>query len=266
MRTYGSGVRHERSLARVFEDGILIFAQDASEYAFIGLLGAAVACIGTLVLASIGGAIAVALIPPFVAVVAVATMATATEGLRRITNNLQPESAQAFAAVLRRASTLVAPWAPFALALGAALFVRVAFSHHVPPLPRKLIELVALCVVAAYALGRSYVVPAMVVERANPHNAAAGSAELVRAAPGKPAIAWGICLSPAILVGLLALSAGFGPVSAAVLAFAFVGALPFAAVVMSLLFFDAVMRSARSGAGARRIKPITSTAGRRALH
>src|SRR2546423_1189171 len=42
MRTYGRDVRHLRTLSAVIEDGIAIFAQDVSEYAFVGLMGGAI--------------------------------------------------------------------------------------------------------------------------------------------------------------------------------------------------------------------------------
>ena len=48
MRTYGHDVRHLRTLSAVIEDSIAIFAQDVSEYAFVGLMGGATACIAAL--------------------------------------------------------------------------------------------------------------------------------------------------------------------------------------------------------------------------
>ena len=85
MRTYGHDVRHLRTLSAVIEDSIAIFAQDVSEYAFVGLMGGATACIAALILGLIGNPISSALIPPVVIILAVLTHATIAQAFRAVT-------------------------------------------------------------------------------------------------------------------------------------------------------------------------------------
>ena len=55
--------------------------------------------------------------------------------------------------------------------------------------------------------------------------------------------AWAVCLAPTALLFLVAALNGFGAVSSAVAALAFAGSMSFAAIVNSLLFFDAASES-----------------------
>ncbi|MDE3096089.1 MAG: hypothetical protein KGK07_08820 [Chloroflexota bacterium] len=233
-------MRHRRMLAHVIEDSASIFQQDASEYAFAGLIGAFAACITTLVLVSVGGTVGALLLPPFLIAIAVVTLATATEALRRVTDNLEPSAAAASAAVLRGLPAVLLPWAPLALALAAALVLDVRIGHWLAPSARGLIE--SLVVVAALyaALGRVLAVPSLVMRRSTAREATQEGRALAARALPKVAGAWGICLSPALLVFLVPALSGFGAVSSAIAALAFVGSMPFAAIVNALLFFDAV--------------------------
>ena len=130
MRTYGADVRRHRSLAHVIEDSISIFQQDASEYAFAGLIGAFGACVGTLILLMVGGAAAAVLTPILVIMLAVTTLATVTEALRRVTDNLEPSAAESFTAVARGLPAILWPWLTIAGGLAAAILLDAHFGHY----------------------------------------------------------------------------------------------------------------------------------------
>jgi len=241
MRTYGSDVRQQRSvLADVIEDTFGIFQQDASEYAFAGLIGAAAACLSTLVLVSIGGSAAALLVPFFLVIIAVLTLATVTEALRRVTDNLEPSAAASFAMVLRGLPAILLPWAHLAFGLAAALLLDVQFGHRLPALARGGLELLLIVAVLWTALQRVLAVPSLVMRRATASAAMREGRELFARAPKKAVGAWGICMAPALLVFLMPALSGFGAVSSAIAAFVFVGSLSFAAVMNALLFFDGI--------------------------
>ncbi len=240
MRTYGRDVRHRRTLASVIEDGVSIFQQDASEYAFAGLIGAFAACLSTLVLVSAGGTLGALLLPLVLIAIAVVTLATATEALRRVTDNLEPSAAQSFAAVLRGLPAVLLPWAPLAIALAAALVLDVRVGHWLPASERGLVEVLVVVAALYAALGRVLAVPSLVMRRSTAREATQEGRVLAARALPKVAGAWGICLAPALLVSLIPALTGFGAVSSAIAALAFVGTMPFGAIVNALLFFDAV--------------------------
>ncbi|MBF6600707.1 MAG: hypothetical protein IVW36_09365 [Dehalococcoidia bacterium] len=240
MRTYASDVRRRRTLARIIEDSIGIFRQDASEYAFAGLIGAFAACIATLVLVAVGGPVATALLPLVLVPVAVATLATVTEALRRVTDHLEPSAAESFTVVLRGLPAIVWPWLPLAGGLALALFADAEFGGDAPSVVRGVAELSLVVVTLWVASVRVLSVPSLVMRRATPEQAVAEARRIFAASRATCAGVWAACLAPALLLFLVAALNGFGAVSSAIAALAFVGSLPFAAVMNSLLFFDAV--------------------------
>ena len=99
-----------RSLSETIEESITILRQDASEYAFIGLVGSFAACMAVLVPGIIGGPIAVALIAPLLLFVAVLTLATSAAALGVGSSQLQPDASRAFAAAGLRIVAILRPW------------------------------------------------------------------------------------------------------------------------------------------------------------
>ena len=87
-----------RSMPDLIEETIAILRQDASEYAFIGLVGAFAACMAVLVPGIIGGPIAIALIAPVLVVITSITLATSAAALGVGANQLQPDAGRAFGA------------------------------------------------------------------------------------------------------------------------------------------------------------------------
>ncbi|MEX2245353.1 MAG: hypothetical protein WEC75_01585 [Dehalococcoidia bacterium] len=243
MRTYGHDVRHARTLSLVFGDAVEILRQDIGEYAFIGFVGAFPACIAALVLRLAGGPVAVALIAPIVLLFAALTMATAAEAFRRVVENLEPDAALSFGRILPLAATVLRPWVPLTTTLGIGTGALTLYGEDVPSLVVACIALALIAVSGFYALPRSFVCAALVTQRATSREAEAGSAALVRGAPGKIARGWAIALAPSMFVAMLAIVSGMGPIAIALAALVFVGSTPVVAVMMSLLFFDALARS-----------------------
>ena len=243
MRTYGHDVRHLRTLSAVIEDSIAIFAQDVSEYAFVGLMGGATACIAALILGLIGNPVSSALIPPVVIILAVLTHATIAQAFRAVTENLEPESARAFAGVTARAGLLLRPFVPLAAALAVAAGGIAVADSYVPSIIVRALDAIALAGAAIYLLPRSFVIIALIMQGGGANDALQGSSALIARAPTKVLLAAILCAAPSILFSLIGLATGFGFLATALLAFVVVGTMPFAAIVMSLLFFDAIART-----------------------
>ena len=248
MRTYGHDVRHLRTLSAVIEDSIAIFAQDVSEYAFVGHMGGATACIAALILGLIGNPVSSALIPPVVIILAVLTHATIAQAFRAVTENLEPESARAFAGVTARAGLLLRPFVTLAAALAVAAGGIAVADSYVP-------SIIVLAGAAIYLLPRSFVIIALVMQGGGANDALQGSSALIARAPTKVLLAAILCAAPSILFSLIGLATGFGFLATALLAFVVVGSMPFAAIVMSLLFFDAIARTSAAAPPPRTSTP-----------
>jgi len=241
--TYGSDVRHARTLAEVFDDTVAILRQDAGEYAFAALLGGAPACFGALVLRMIDSPVSVALIPPLVIFAAALTFAAASESFRRVSDNLAPDAAEAYMAVVLRAPLFLRPWFMLAAVLAGVTGVAAFFGDYLNPLASAAVQLAALFFAWVYAQPRTFMILALLTQRCSFRQAEDGSAALVAAESGRVLWAWAIALGPALLLTLLALLAGFGTVSTALAALAAVGLMPVAAVIMSLMFYGALSRA-----------------------
>ena len=263
MRTYGSDVRQRRMLADIIEDTIGIFQQDASEYAFAGLIGAAAACLSVVVLVAIGGSVAALLVPFFLIGIAVITLATVTEALRRVTDNLEPSAAESLTAVARGLPAILLPWAALAFGLAAALLLDVHFGHYVPSVGRGALELLVIAAALWSALQRVLAVPSLVMRRAPALAAMREGRGLFEHSRGKVTAAWGICMAPTFLVFLIPALSGFGAVSSAIAAFALVGTMPFAAVMNALLFFDGISEDAPAAGESKRAAMARRTTGLR---
>lgn len=228
-----------RPLTEIVEESVAILRQDASEYAFIGLVGAFAACMAVLVPGLIGGPIAVALIAPLLVVIAAFTLATSAAALGVGANQLQPDASRAFATAGLRIIAILRPWLPLAIALGAASYAADAFASYLGPVPMEAIMLGLALVAAAYALPRSLCATALLEHDLSAREALSASAALVRRTKRTITIAWSIVLAPAILIALLGGLAGIDAATGAVISVLFVGAMPAGAALMSQLFIDA---------------------------
>jgi hypothetical protein len=239
MATNRTGRIFARPLPEIIEEAIAILRQDASEYAFIGLVGAFAACMAVLVPGIIGGPIAVSLIPPLLIVVAALTFATAAAALGVGASQLQPDASRAFATAGLRIVAILRPWLALALALGVASYLADAFSSYLGPVPMEAVILALILVGLAYALPRSMCATALFEHDLPSREALSASSALVRQATRTIVSAWCVVLAPAIVVTLLGAIVGIDTVTGAVIAVLFVGALPAGAALMSQLFIEA---------------------------
>jgi len=252
MATPRAETRPGRSLGAVVEDAITRLIQDASEYAFIGFVGATAALFVAAILRLTRNPIADATIAPAVFGIALLTMAAATIAFARAAQNLHPDAGGAMTLTATRAAALLQPWlflsaAMFAGALGLGLATRWLGSWSA-------VGFVLLLVVwpALYSLPRSYYVAVLLTQQMSDAQAQAVAGELFRRAPGRVLSAWGLVLAPACAVALIGMAAGFGAASAGVTAFVFVALMPVAAAMLTLLFFEAAeLARAQEGAGRR---------------
>ena len=239
MTKHRNGRVFARPLIEIIEEAVAILRQDASEYAFIGLVGAFAACMAVLVPGIIGGPIAIALIAPLLVIVAALTLATSAAALGVGSSQLQPDASRAFAAAGMRIVAILRPWLPLAIALGAASYAADRFSSRLGPVPPEAIILALALVSGAYALPRSLCATALFEHDVSAREALRASAALVRRAGRTVLLAWCVVLSPAISLALLGALAGIDAATGAVIAVLFVGAMPAGAALMSQLFIDA---------------------------
>lgn len=264
MTKHRNGHVFARPLLEIIEEAVAILRQDASEYAFIGLVGAFAACMAVLVPGIIGGPIAIALIAPLLLFVAVLTLATSAAALGVGSSQLQPDASRAFAAAGLRIVAILRPWLPLAVALGAASYAADAFSSHLGPVPHEAIILALALVSGAYALPRSLCVTALFEHDVSAREALTASAALVRRAGRTVLLAWCVVLSPAITIALLGALAGIDAATGAVIAVLFVGAMPVGAALMSQLFIDAASYTEASPPPAQSLQRKGAAAHRRA--
>jgi hypothetical protein len=244
MRTYENDVRPARSLASTFEEAYSILRQDASEYGFIALAGAAPACVAVIILSMAGGPLAGALIVPAVAFAAVLTFTATVEALRRVGASMEPDGARSLETALLRGAAAARPWLPLVLALALAVYALAAYGERLPALLHDALVLAVLAAAVLYALPRSFHAASLMLQRVSARDAEATSGALVRRAQGKVATAWAAVLLPAAAVATFGASQGFGTLTTAATVLAFIGTMPVAATVMSLLFGETLVRAA----------------------
>lgn len=254
MTTNRNGRVFARRLPEIIEEAIAILRQDASEYAFIGLVGAFAAGMTVLIPALIGGPIALALIAPLLVIVAAGTLATSAAALGVGANQLQPDASRAFAAAGLRSLAILRPWLPLAVALGAASFAAATFASRLGPVPPHAIILALALVSGAYALPRCLCATALFEHDLSAREALSASAGLVRRATRTFATAWCLVLAPAMIAAALAALTGVDAATGAVVAVLFVGAMPAGAAMMSQLFIDAASHTETAPAPATRAK------------
>lgn len=240
MREQSGGIEL-RPLTDLFEEAIDTLRQELSEYSFIALVGAVLAGLIVLVFGVIDTAISLSLIGPLVVVCAVLTLATCAAAFNCVSNNMQPDAGSAAIAVLRRLPALLLPWLPLIIGLWAASYALAAFAAdidraHIPDWAQVL-GLIAVS--AWYVYPRSLAVVATFEDELTSQQAQQLSGFIVRNLGSRITFMWLIVAAPGALMLGLALVVGLDTVTGALVTCFFVGAMPMAAALMSLLFYDA---------------------------
>jgi hypothetical protein len=264
MRRPQAMVHESRPLIEIFDEAIETIRQDLTEYAFIALLGAAPACMFILLASVLGGPVAISLSVPVLVLAALATMAASAAAFNSVTANLQPDAQGAYLAALRRAVPLLLPWLPLAIGLWAASYAAAAFSPEINEWYVPDVAVVAVLVVASafYIFPRSLCPSLQFVDQMTSGQSQSASMVIVRSAPSRVWATWAACAAPALLIFGLGMIGGWDGVLGAIMALFFIGTLPFAAAVFSLLFVDAA--SSIDFARDQQQMPRTSAAHRRA--
>jgi hypothetical protein len=235
-------------LGRVLPDALAMLMQDASEYAFIGFVGAAVTAFAVVVLRLLHAAVADALVAPAVLVMAALTMSAATLAFCRAADNLQPDTVEALASIASRPSAFLRAWLPLAAGLFAAGLALRLFHGELAPW-RFAIVMALATVSALYAFSRSFYAVALVTQGVRAPEAEAVATALLGRQASAAVLAWLLVLAPTLLMLLIAQISGFGPVSTAIASFVAVMSMPVAAAVMSLLFFEAARAAIAASEG-----------------
>jgi hypothetical protein len=143
------------------------------------------------------------------------------------------------ARLVSRPMAFARAWLPMVIALfSAGLALQLAGDRLASWKFALVMALLALG--ALYVFSHSYYAASLVTQRATVREAEMVATVLLGRTASLAAAAWLPVLAPTLVTALIAQVAGFGVVSTAILAFVGVMSMPFAAAVMSLLFFDAV--------------------------
>lgn len=258
------GQYETRPLLDIIAEAVAVLRQDLGEYGYIALFGAVPATLAVVVPGVVGRPIALAFMAPLLVIVCVATFAASCAAFGSATNHLQPDAGSAYAAAARRAFPLLKPWLLLVVALWTASYVAATFVGYIDPVPHVVVPLVLIVVSAFYAFPRSLSASAMFDQDLSSREAVAASAAIVRMQSGRVALAWGLALVPAIVVGGMGMLAGFDTINASLAAFFFAGAMPFAAAMMSLLFSEAATQIELAPAAGQRVQAMPHVARRRA--
>lgn len=232
-----------RPLLDIIAEAVAVLRQDLGEYGYIALFGAVPAALAVLVPGVIGRPIALAFIGPLVVLIALATFAASSAAFGSVTNHLQPDATSAFAAAARRAPSLLTPWLLLIVALGLASYVGATFVAYIDPVPHIVVPLALVVVSAFYAFPRSLSTAAVFDQDLSSRESVSASVAIVRGETRRVAVGWGLALAPAIVVAALGVLAGFDAINASLAVFFLVGAMPFAAAMMSLLFSEAASQA-----------------------
>lgn len=238
MRRSVAEARSTLTLSRILEEALAALVQDASEYGIISLTGGVVACTLTVVLRLMHNPVADALIAPAVIIVAALTLATAAEAFARMSENLQPDAAEAFKTIFVRVAAHLQPWLRLAAMLFVAVMVLRIAGGRIGLWPNIAAGAALFSLSVAYAFWRSLYGIALVAGVRSPRDAVAVSVALVRAARTLVVEAWLCAALPTIAVGTIGVAAGFGAASAGVAALVAVASMPVAAAMLSLIFAE----------------------------
>jgi hypothetical protein len=224
-----------RTPVDVIADALVMLHRDIGEYAFAGFVGAVAAAFLAVVL-STGGIAGQALIAPAVFGVAIITYANTCAAVRRAQDNLEPDAARAFFAVLARIHALFQPMTlPLALSAAAVLAGLVA-AQWVPAsvLTLGVIVVFAYCGLAAFQ--RALYIPALFARNVTFAQARVLGYETMKKASVLLGACFVIALAPAGLMAMAGLAAGFGTLSTGVTAFAYAACMPLAAAVAAIVY------------------------------
>jgi hypothetical protein len=240
MRNNAAGLEL-RPLAEVFEEAVETLRQELSEYSFIALVGSVVAGLAVLFCGVIYSSVSLSLIAPVVVLAGVLTLATCTAAYGCVNSHMQPDAGAAAVAMLRRLPSILLPWLPLIIGLWAASYALAAFADYVDrahiPDAAQILGLIGFA--AWYAYPRSLAIVAAFEDEMTTSQAQSLSMFIVRQCGGRMRAIWAIVLAPAALMMGLSLVVEVDTVTGALITCFFVGAMPLAAALMSLLFYDA---------------------------
>jgi hypothetical protein len=230
-----------RPLSDIFEEAVQTLRQESSEYSFIALVGAVLGSLAVLFCGVIDTAVSLSLIGPFVALSAVLTMATSAACFGAVNNNMQPEAGSAALAMLRRLPAILLPWLPLIIGLWAASYAMAAFAGEIDRarIPDWAQILLLIAGSLWYAFSRSLTPVAVFEDDMSSAQAQGLSAFIVHETAGRVRASWAVVAAPAALMLGLSLVVGLDIVTGALVACFWIGAMPLAAALMSLLFYDA---------------------------
>jgi hypothetical protein len=230
-----------RSLSEIFEESVDTLRQELSEYSFIALVGAVAGCLAVLICGVIDSAISLALVGPIILLSALLTMATCVAAFGCVNNHMQPDAGGAAIAMLRRLPALLVSWLPILVGLGAASYALSGFAEYIDrariPDSAQVLALAGLTMFFVYP--RSLVTVALYDDRFTSAQAQQLSAFIVRNSGRRVWTMWLIVLAPAMLMTALSLITTLDTVTGALITCFLVGAMPLAAAMTSLLFYDA---------------------------
>lgn len=262
MRTFGGDAHRSRSLAQLFDEALSLLQQDIADYGFSGLLGAVTAGAAALSLSLAGGDVGRSLVLPAVFLVSLLSYAHAAAAVRRVREQVEPDSVRAAVAVAVRAPWIVGPALPALAVTFGAVFAALAVRERAGT---ELATTAAMAVVGAaalLALPLAMRVPALLVRKTSARQAAALAAEATRERGGVLAVSFALALTPAGLLALFALASEFHPIATALAAFAWTATMPLLAAIATLIH-DATARSVDevrpvpvSRIGRRRSSPV----------
>jgi hypothetical protein len=230
-----------RPLAEIFEEAIETLRQELSEYSFIALVGAVLSALVVLFSGAINTSVSLSLIAPLVALSALLTLATSAAAFGCVNSHMQPDAGSAALAMLRRLPAILLPWLPLLIGLWAASYALAAFADVIDRarVPDS-VQVLGLAAAALwYAWPRSLSVVAAFDEDLPAPQAQALAAFVVREGGRRVWAMWLIVLAPAALMTALSLVVTLDIVTGALITWFLVGAMPLAAAMATLLFYDA---------------------------
>jgi hypothetical protein len=230
--------RSTRPLIEMVDEAISIVRQDAAEYGYIALIGGVSAAIAVLIPGIIGTPASLALIGPLVTITAVLTFATATAAVGAASGHMQPDASRALAEVAQRLPAVLFPWLLLAVGSAIASFVAATFTSDLGPVPSSAPLILVVIAAIFYVLPRSLCAHILLEHDATWRQSEIASTRFVRGNGRRVQTIWAICCAPALATALLGLLAGIDAVVGALIALMFVGALPFASTLFSLLMFE----------------------------
>jgi hypothetical protein len=242
MRTYSGDGRpvaqtpYSRSLSDIFADAVAILRQDASEYAFVGLVGAFFGTIAAIVLHLVGSDLSFSLIAPLVFLTALLVYATTAAQVAMVDDQLEPDAGRAFVGVLARAPFLFIAYAPGILLLGIATMLGLKLAGPIPGWAASLAGIALGAGAVYWMFQRSLYVPGLFTRGASAREAHRRAVAIARRAPMALAVAWSIPLAPCLMIALLALALGYGAAATGFTSMLLIIGMPLAAPIMTLLY------------------------------